>query len=154
MKHYIQTLNSSLPDWAFYLILCALIAVVSLVFKWVVTYVLKSRANVTDYSLFASVIRHLGKPLNFLLPLFFINAFLPYFEMEPTALRVFKKVLDILLVMAFAYLLMKTIRVFEDFVYNTYRLEKSDNLKERKIRTQLQFVRKVAIHHNSIPKRI
>ncbi|RYZ96005.1 MAG: mechanosensitive ion channel [Sphingobacteriaceae bacterium] len=145
MKHYIQTLNSNLPDWAFYLILCAIIAAVTLVFKWIITYILKRRADATDYSLFASVIRHVGKPLNFLLPLFFINAFLPYFDMDATALRVFKKVLDLSLVVAFAYLLIKTIRVFEDFVYNTYRLEKSDNLKERKIRTQLQFVRKVAV---------
>lgn len=145
MKHDIQTLNSSLPEWAFYFILCAIIAAATLLFKWMITAILKSRANANDYSLFSSVIRHLGKPLNFLLPLFFINAFLPYFEMEPTAMRVFKKVLDLLLVIAFAYLLIKTIRIFEDFVYNTYRLEKSDNLKERKIRTQLQFVRKVAV---------
>jgi len=134
-----------MPDWAFYLILCTSIALITLLFKWIVTYVIKKRANAASYSLFSSVLRHLGKPLNFLLPLFFINAFLPYFELPPSALLPLKKVLNILLVIAFAYLLIKTIRIFEDFVYNTYKLEKSDNLKERKIRTQLQFVRKVAI---------
>lgn len=50
-----------------------------------------------------------------------------------------------LLVVSFAYLLINLLKVLEDFVYHTYKLEKADNLKERKIRTQLQFVRKVAV---------
>jgi small-conductance mechanosensitive channel len=40
---------------------------------------------------------------------------------------------------------MSSIKVFEDYVYHAYDLNKADNLKERKIRTQLQFVRKIMV---------
>lgn len=145
MNYSIQSLGEKLPEWAVIAILCAVIAIVTLLFKWIVTLILKQTSAQTNYSLLISVLKHLSKPLNFLLPLFFINAFLPYFGIGAAALRVVERVLDIFLIIAFAYLLIKTIRIFEDFVYNTYKLDKSDNLKERKVRTQLQFVRKVAI---------
>ena len=145
MKHFLQSLDNQLPEWAITLILCIIIAAVTLLFKWIVTLILKKTSNATDYSLLVSVLKHLSRPLNFLLPLFFINAFLPYFDIGKTKLYLLERLLDILLVVAFSYLLVKTVRVFEDFVYNTYKLNKTDNLKERKIRTQLQFVRKVVV---------
>lgn len=145
MRHFLQSLDNRLPEWAITLILCAIIAAATLMFKWIVTIILKKTSNATDYSLLVSVLKHLSRPLNFLLPLFFINAFLPYFDIQKTRLLLFERIIDILLVIAFSYLLIKTVRVFEDFVYNSYKLDKSDNLKERKIRTQLQFVRKVVV---------
>lgn len=143
MRHSIQLLDRNLPEWLFVPVVCLIIAALVLLFKWAITYMLKRSA--TDYSLFFSFLKHIGRPLNLLMPLFFINAFLPYFEMGRTATGAMAKVMNILLVIAFAYLLVKLVRVFEDFVYHTYNLNKADNLKERKIRTQLQFVRKVVV---------
>lgn len=145
MKYSIQSLDSWLPEWAEFILLLTIITLASLLFKWVLTLVLKRSSGATGYSMLFSVLWHLGGPLNFLLPLFFIKASLPYLDIERTWLRTQERIVDMLLVIAFAYLLIRTIRVFEDFIYNTYSLDKSDNLKERKIRTQLQFVRKVAI---------
>ena len=42
-------------------------------------------------------------------------------------------------------MLINSIKIFEDYVYHQYDLKKDDNLKERKIRTQLLFIRKVII---------
>lgn len=145
MKYLLQSLDSRLPEWAIALMLCAIIVLATLLFKWMVTLILKRTSKATTYSLLVSVLKHLSRPLNFLLPLFFINAFLPYFDISDEKLPVVGRLLDILLVIAFSYLLIKMVRIFEDFVYNTYKLDKSDNLKERKIRTQLQFVRKVIV---------
>ncbi len=52
---------------------------------------------------------------------------------------------NILLVISFAILLTRAIRVLEDYVYHIYDLNKADNLKERKIRTQLKFLRKLVV---------
>jgi small-conductance mechanosensitive channel len=41
--------------------------------------------------------------------------------------------------------LINAFKIFEDYVYHQYDLRKEDDLKERKIRTQLIFVRKVVI---------
>jgi small-conductance mechanosensitive channel len=38
---------------------------------------------------------------------------------------------------------MNTIKIFEDYIYHTYDFKKADNLEERKIQTQLRFIRKL-----------
>ncbi|MNK36136.1 Miniconductance mechanosensitive channel MscM precursor [compost metagenome] len=55
------------------------------------------------------------------------------------------KALEIALTITFALILVRTINVLEDYFYFKYDLNKENNLKERKIRTQLQFVRKFIV---------
>jgi small-conductance mechanosensitive channel len=55
------------------------------------------------------------------------------------------RLVEIALTVSFAFILIRAIRVLEDIVYYKYDLSKTDNLKERKIRTQLQFIRKFTI---------
>lgn len=65
--------------------------------------------------------------------------------LEPKVLNVIYKILQIAITIAFAVILVRTISVFEDYIYHAFDVKKTDNLKERKIRTQLQFVRKFSI---------
>ncbi|GGI22753.1 hypothetical protein GCM10008119_04220 [Pedobacter mendelii] len=55
------------------------------------------------------------------------------------------KTLEIALTVTFALILIRFINVLEDYFYLKYDLNKENNLKERKIRTQLQFVRKFIV---------
>ncbi|WP_231458903.1 mechanosensitive ion channel family protein [Pedobacter sp. Leaf132] len=64
----------------------------------------------------------------------------------PAAIRIpLDKSLEIALTATFALILVRIINVLEDFFYLKYDLNKENNLKERKIRTQLQFVRKFIV---------
>jgi len=58
---------------------------------------------------------------------------------------VLDKLTGILLIVSFAVLLIGIIRVAEDYVNKAYDISESNNLRDRKVRTQLQFLRKVAI---------
>lgn len=42
-------------------------------------------------------------------------------------------------------MLVAIVKIFEDFLYHVYDLNKTDNLRERKIRTPIQFIRKLII---------
>ncbi|HKG05058.1 MAG TPA: mechanosensitive ion channel domain-containing protein [Pedobacter sp.] len=55
------------------------------------------------------------------------------------------KIIEVLLVIIIALVLIRIIKVMEDYFYYKYDLNKIDNLKERKIKTQLQFIRKFTI---------
>lgn len=65
--------------------------------------------------------------------------------MAPTYRLPMAKILEIALTITFALILVRTINVLEDYFYLKYDLNKENNLKERKIRTQLQFVRKFIV---------
>jgi small-conductance mechanosensitive channel len=66
-------------------------------------------------------------------------------KMRSDVYPVVNKTVEILLTIAFAGVLIGVVKVFEDYVYHTFDIGKADNLKERKIRTQLQFIRRLAI---------
>jgi small-conductance mechanosensitive channel len=105
-------------------------------------------ANKTDtspFSLFDIFIRRLGYRLLIFAGLMIINVSLPMLDLSPRVHYVTDKVVDILLIMSFAGILIALVRVGQDYVYHRYDLKKTDNLKERKIRTQLQFLRKLIV---------
>jgi small-conductance mechanosensitive channel len=98
-----------------------------------------------DYSFFRSVILHIGTPLTYFIQLFLLLMALPLMVMEKAYYHPIGKTLGIFLTIAFASLLINAIKILEDYIYHKYDLSKTDNLKERKIRTQLQFLRKLIV---------
>jgi small-conductance mechanosensitive channel len=66
-------------------------------------------------------------------------------KMRANVAPVVNKSVEILLTISIANVLIGVIKVFEDYVYHTFDIQKTDNLKERKIRTQLQFIRRIAV---------
>ncbi|WP_121201982.1 mechanosensitive ion channel family protein [Mucilaginibacter gracilis] len=145
MKQQIASLSNQMPDWAWNLIVFAAAIIIGMVLKFVITTLLKHYKNVSGYSLFKSLLTHLGGPLDYFVPLFTLNLMTPIMQLSKGYLDPLDRILGILLIISFANLLINAIKVLEDFVYFNYDLSKEDNLKERKIRTQLQFIRKIII---------
>lgn len=92
-----------------------------------------------------SIITHLNAPAGFFLPLLLLNASLSLMVMGTELRAQFSRLLEIMLTITFSLILIRIIKVLEDYFYHKYDLNKEDNLKERKIRTQLQFIRKFVI---------
>lgn len=97
------------------------------------------------FSLFDIFIRRLGQRILIFSGLLLINFSLPLIDVAPKMMYVIDKIVDILLTISFAGILVALVRVGQDYIYHRYDLNKSDNLKERKIRTQLQFLRKLIV---------
>jgi small-conductance mechanosensitive channel len=145
MWNSIEHAISHLPDvfWDLFLLGCAIVA--GLFVKFIFSLYLKKSAQKEDFSLFRSIIRRLGKPLNFFLPLIILNLLLPLMRIKASYVPFISKIVEILISISVAYLLVGVLKVCEDYVYHAYNLHKPDNLRERKIRTQLQFLRRVLI---------
>jgi small-conductance mechanosensitive channel len=135
-----------LPPYMGNLILAAIAILSGYIVKGIAAIFLKfySKSNLS-YSVIRSIISRLNKPLSYFLPLFILNLVLPLMQLEPKQLYVFDKTTGILLIATFSMVLIAIVKIFEDVFYHVYDLNKADNLRERKIRTQLQFVRKMLI---------
>ncbi len=92
-----------------------------------------------------SFIRRLAVPINWFLPLFVLNLLKDELRLRAAQIVVFDKISQVLITLAVCFILIAIVKVAEDFVTHTYDLKKADNLRERKIRTQLQFIRRIAI---------
>jgi small-conductance mechanosensitive channel len=105
-------------------------------------------ATTTDtrpFSLFDIIIRRLGMRILIFVALLLINFYVPLIPLSAKTFYVVNKTVDILLTISFAGILVALVKVGEDYVYHRYDLNKVDNLKERKIRTQLVFMRKFLV---------
>ncbi|HTD98199.1 MAG TPA: mechanosensitive ion channel domain-containing protein [Mucilaginibacter sp.] len=145
LKNTFEDWAGHIHPWAWNLIIVALAVIIGLVIKLIIKALLNYRKKHADYSLFRSIIIHTGPSLNHFVPLMMLNLLLPLMEMDQRFYLPLNRITEIALIISFAVLLMNSIKVFEDYVYHAYDLNKEDNLKERKIRTQLQFVRKIVV---------
>ncbi|RLJ71861.1 mechanosensitive ion channel family protein [Pedobacter alluvionis] len=127
-------------------LIIGLIAVsLGILIKFVIhkTFILLSRW--WDFIIIKSTVKHLRRPVAIFIPLLFLNFSLTLMEMAPTYRLPMAKILEIALTITFALILVRAINVLEDYFYLKYDLNKENNLKERKIRTQLEFVRKFIV---------
>lgn len=104
-----------------------------------------TKTDTRPFSLFDIVIRRLGMRILIFVALLLINFYVPLIPLSPRSFYVANKIVDILLTISFAGILIALVKVGQDFAYHYYDLSKSDNLRERKIRTQLVFLRKVIV---------
>lgn len=136
----------NLPPWAWNLIVIAASVFLGLLIKFLLHLFLRNEAKKTEnFSLFHSLLRHLGAPFNFIIPIFVFNFFMPFMRLYPSVERALDRAISISLTCLFAWALIRFIGVIEDYVLFRYDISKTDNLRERKIRTQLQFLRRILV---------
>lgn len=135
-----------LPDYAWNLVLAAVAVLSGLLVKGITNLILRFYSKPHEpFSIFKSIIERLNTPLTFFLPLFVLNLVIPAMELTEKQAHILDKLTGIFLIVSLAVVLISVIKIFEDLLYHIYDLNKRDNLRERKIRTQIQFVRKLLI---------
>lgn len=139
----ISDLLNQTPDWVFNILILLASVILGMVLKWIILRLTSYYRKIEGFSFIKSTVLHLGKPLNFFLPLIFLKIFLPILKFSTEYDQILSKCIEIALIISFAYIMINLIKVGQDFVISTYNLQKENNLKERKIRTQLQFLRKL-----------
>ncbi len=133
----------NIQNWLFDIIIIAIAILAGIFLKFFIVKLTKYYKSKSDFSFVRSFIIRLGKPLGIFLPFVFLSIAKSLIVLSPRLLIVYNKVIEIALILSFAYILMGLVKVFQDFIISTYNLQKDNNLKERKIRTQLQFLRKM-----------
>ncbi|WP_089838647.1 mechanosensitive ion channel family protein [Chitinophaga filiformis] len=135
-----------LPPFLWNILLGCAALISGLIIKYLVSIFLKyTSRKVTDYSFVRSVLNRLGMPLSYFLPMLILDIVLPFMELHRKPMALLSKIVEIGLMVSFGFMLIGLVKFFEDYISHTYDLKKEDNLRERKMRTQLQFVRKLAI---------
>ncbi len=137
---------SRLPDFVWNLLLFVIAIGIGLGTRVIIQAIIKSQANKADtFSFGRSLPRRLNRPLSWFLPFMALYLLTPEMAMGPKPMLVLHKFVYIFFMISFAYLLIGILRIAEDYVYYKYDIKKTDNLRERKIRTQLQFVRRLVM---------
>ncbi len=134
------------PAWLWNMALIMFSFLIGILIKLICVPLLRRQAiEQSSYSLFRSFIRRFNRLLSIFIPLLVFNSLLPFAHFNKDTLQVVTKINELLLVSFFALALIQTIKVFEDYLYHRFDVNKENNLRERKIRTQIVFIRKVVV---------
>jgi len=135
-----------MPAWVWNMTVIFFAVLLGILLKSIlVPIVRKQSGSNSKYSVIRSVIRHFNKIFSAFIPLFVFNALLPFTRFNTATLVIVSKVTEILFVACFAIIIIRLIRVFEDYLYHRFDITKENNLRERKIRTQIVFIRKLLV---------
>lgn len=132
-------------NWLFDIIIIATAILAGVFLKFCIVKLTKYYKSKSDFSFVRSFVIRLGKPFSIFLPFVFLSVTKSLIVLSSQLLIVYDKFIEIGLIVSFAYILISLVKVFQDFIISTYNLQKENNLRERKIRTQLQFLRKILV---------
>ena len=125
------------------------IAIGSIVMGFIVRFIfiviLKMIGKKNKSFLMESIARHLRGPLYMVFPLLAISFTLPLMKLSPELLGYIQQIISVLFTIGVSWLVAKFIFVIEDLILSKYKLDEKDNLKARKVYTQMQFFKKAGI---------
>jgi small-conductance mechanosensitive channel len=107
--------------------------------------VLKSLQKSAHGTLFLSLRRNLKAPILFIVPVAALSLATSFVDIEGTALDIAAKVLGICLIIGVAWLCIKVVSVVEEVILAQFSIDMEDNLRARKVRTQIQFFKRIVI---------
>jgi small-conductance mechanosensitive channel len=119
--------------------------IAGLIVRYVLVVILRSTGKRSRGKLFQSLSGHIGGPLYILLPLIVLSVVFEIIDIPQEILDAFKRVMSVLFVITASWLFAKLTFVLEDIIMNRFRIDVKDNLKARKIYTQLQFFKRGVI---------
>jgi len=143
---YLTKLSFRTPDliWNIAVILFSIL--VGVLIKNILVPVIRKYSNPEKgYSIIRSSIKHFRLIFTFFIPLLIFNALLPLMKVEALTRSAFQKTVEIALTVCFAIIFIRIIRIVEDYLYYRHDYTKADNLRERRLRTQIQFIRKLLV---------
>ncbi len=145
MIEHLQDFFLRIPDFFWNLGLCLLAIGIGLLTRVIIHFILRNQTkSAQGFSFWHSIPRRMNRPLTYFLPFLTLYLMLPLIRTSHESYLDLHKLADIVLMITFAFLVMGLMNICEDYVYYTYDIKKSDNLRERKIRTQLQFIRRLS----------
>lgn len=138
----LQTLNNLQLIAAF----IALSITGGLMLRFIIIKLLNHYNKDEDARIARAIVTHMGTALHFLLPVFIL---LLCFSFTSLLDEAFTKKLTtfftILMIAAVSFFIIKLVYVFEEILLHKYDISKSDNIKERKVVTQIRFLKKLSI---------
>ena len=130
--------------WTQFLILCSAI-ITGLIIHYFLFRIFDRLATRTKTTFDDSVVKHLRNPSRLIFLLIIVSFGLPLLTLHPKALDFLRHFINLCFITSAAWLFVNMTFVLDDFILSQYELDVVDNLRARKIYTQLQVFKRIVI---------
>lgn len=115
----------------------------ALTLHYVVFRILKGLARRTEIKIYQSVAKYFGPPARWIMVLIAIALVLPLFGIPDRLTGFCVHISSLILIFLVAWLLIKSTYVLDDYVLDRFSIDMKDNLRARKIHTQLRVLKRI-----------
>ncbi len=127
------------------LALVAFALVIGAISRFVLSSVLKFHARRGDRFLFDSLQTHLKGSMLLFIPAIIVHLCADWLPLTIGTIALIRQLLQILMVVSLSLIAIRLMRVVQDVLFKRYDISMADNLKARKARTQIMYVKKIAV---------
>lgn len=146
MADFLTHLSEKMPIWLWNVAIIVFAILMGFIIKAILLPLVKKQSEEKiSYSIVRSIIKHFNKIFTIIIPLLIFSSLLPLIKFNKPTYDIVAKITEILITLCFAIIIIRMLRVFEDYLYHRFDVTKENNLRERKIRTQIVFIRKLLI---------
>jgi len=145
IQHLFEHLHQDFRQIILTLLLITGGILVGLLLKYILGNILRVYNKKGEKILISSAIAHYNQPTRYFFPLLVIAILMPLVPLPPGPFEFVRRTLEILLTITFAWMLIMTVYVLEDYVRGHYIITKTDNIRERRVITQLQFIKRMLV---------
>jgi small-conductance mechanosensitive channel len=92
-----------------------------------------------------ALVRYSRSPMRIIFPLLAVTIVLPLLKLSPGLLDYVEHAIILILIASFAWLVVQFVDILRDVAGSHYRIDVSDNLRARKIQTQLKILKRIVI---------
>jgi len=129
-------------DWALWsLLIPILVGVIGHFFVYRILLALTRRTKIVTDNLF---IKHCYRPIQWILVLLVIRLILPV-KLSEEYILILKQTLSLFFIALLSFLLVKATYVLDEYVIARFDIDEKDNLRARKVRTQLNVLKRIVI---------
>lgn len=147
MQEYVTELlrRWQLHPYVWNLIIVGASVLLGLLINLVLSFIVRNRKETGNQKVLKrSFFRRLITPLSFFVPLVIFDLLLPVLRMPAAFRRRIDHGLEILLIITFAWCLVRVVRIAQDFIHYKVDIHSvTDNLRRRRWLTQLMYIRRV-----------
>jgi small-conductance mechanosensitive channel len=145
MKELAQWLNTAEPG--LYTVIAMITSILcGILLHWITVFTIRLFDNKDAHDLSDILQKRLRMPSCFLFPAMVLSLFMFSFPLQESSWhRSLQKFDHLLLIFSLTFMVARLLYVLEDLVLEKYNMAKDDNYHERKLITQVQYLRKIAI---------
>jgi small-conductance mechanosensitive channel len=134
-----------MAPWVYSAAVLAAAAIAGLVLYSIFFRLMSRIARRTSGVLDDSFVKHCKKPARMAVPFLALYLALQFVTVSADFDKPLEKVIEIILVFAIAWLLIRLTAVLQDFVLSKYNITGKDNLRARRIYTQFRIIKKILV---------
>jgi small-conductance mechanosensitive channel len=143
--HLIFVALTDWRNWLFTILVCAGAATFGVALQRFFFVLARRATRNRPGALLSSIVRLAEVPMRAILPLIVLIAAVPWLRVTPSSTAFVLRTLELVLIAAVGWLAIATLNAVQEYIARRYTLDAADNLAARRVRTQVQVLRHIAV---------